>query len=185
MPTSTRAPWFLLAVLCGLLPLGAKASSYGPGALPDGPFSYTFGTSASYGLIAERDASFWGASLNYSYALTDEWGLGFSFAYDQETETFANQPRNTINSFTAIITPYYRVNDWLTVSGGVGKGIVDDDNGTGRLQFKDGDWAVGSAVSIDLFTRDHFSIGLDTSLEYNVTQKEWSISWDLGCSLAF
>ena len=161
------------------------AAPFGVASPPEEPGGVTVGTALSYGVIVERDADFWGTSLNFAHAIEEDWGFAWSIAFDRETEQMMTGARKTVDSFTAIITPYYVVTDWLTISAGFGKGFADNDNPVRSLRFTEGDWATGGALGFDLFTRDRFSVGLDTSLEYNLSEKEWSLSWDIGCSISF
>jgi hypothetical protein len=175
-----------LVVIALFVPSVVKAQSFGSAPPPlESGAKWNVGTGLSYGTILGRDAQFWGASLNASHAFGANWGVSSALAYDQETERLSNGSRSKINTFTAIVTPYYRFHRRLTISAGFGKGFIDDDNPHRAMRFTNGDWATGTALSVMLYSRKNISAGFDTSLEYNISQEEWSISWDLGVSWAF
>tara|TARA_R110000850_G_scaffold17996_35_gene54692 strand:- start:1277 stop:1795 length:519 start_codon:yes stop_codon:yes gene_type:complete len=162
------------------------AQSYGVFTSPLEPDqTWIVGTGYSYGTVFERDADFWGLSFNLSHPANDKWGFAGSLAFDQETETKRDRSRNTVNSFTLIFTPYLNLTKNLTLSGGFGKGFLDDDNSSRKIKFTNGDWATGAALSLSLYSHENLNVGFDTSLEHNISQKEWSISWDLGISKSF
>lgn len=155
------------------------------GAPTDPKFNQTLSLSGSYGFVFKRDASYWGTSLNYSHAIREGYGISTSLAFDQETESFAGGGHRRIDTFTAILTGYVQAHEKISFSGGFGKGIMDDDNPSRSYKFTNGDWSTGIAASITLYQKGNFGVNLDTSLEYNLSQSEASMSWDLGVGYSF
>ncbi len=175
----------LTLTLLLLLATAAPALAGRYGATADPEIGDSISVSGSYGLIFDRDADFWGSSISYAHPVTDLWGYSLSLAYDQETENKNDGTRKTVNSLSAIAVLYYMLADDLSISGGFGKGFADDGNDFRSFELSSGDWSTGVALGYTLFARENWQAVLDTSLEYNISQKEWSMSWDLGIGFSF
>ncbi len=136
---------------------------------------------ASVGAITSRDATFWGLTVDYTRVFSKDWSTTLSLAYDSETETFDDKPNKTVDSYTFIATVNYAIGDRWSVTTGLGQGIADDDNPDGDVKFNFGDVATGIAVGFAISDK----IGASFAWEYNISQKEPSISVDIGYRWGF
>lgn len=146
----------------------------------------SIGIGPSYGRMLDRNADFWGVSIGYSRKINAQWAATASLAYDQETPFFKGGG-NIVNTFTGIFTASYFVDKHWGLTTGLAKGVTDDDNRDKQMKFVDGDWSTGLSLSYNLpdypyWSRDAFTVS--TSLEYNLTQQEysWSIDFVMGIS---
>jgi len=70
----------------------------------------------------------------------------------------------------------------------LGKGFLDDDNKDNKLEFTNGDLGTGIALGIklpDFPWTDRDSIVLSAAWEWNITEKEPSVSIDLTFGWSF
>ena len=88
---------------------------------------------------------------------------------------------------TLVGTMSFAPTRWLSIASGLGEGFANTDNREKTMQFANGD--LGTAIAFGFatpglpqFERD--TIGFSVSYEYNITQKETSLSLDVsfGCS---
>lgn len=142
--------------------------------------------SFSYGIPYQRNAYFWGASLNYTYLIDFPWSVTCALAYDEETDSPTGKPKEVVSTLTAIATVDYSIAEWVTISSGIGKGFMDDSNG--GFTFTDGDWGTGIAIGLTV-PESRFavleSLSFSTSWEWNLSSKEPSVSFDLGYGWSF
>lgn len=139
----------------------------------------------SVGWILDRDAWFWGVAYDYSYRLSDQWSVAAGLAFDQETERKEPGPNQKVNTFTAIGTISYALNDYLSLTTGLGQGFMDDNNQKQNLRFNRGDLGTGLAVGLSFPWTDDRSFYLTSAYEYNLSQSERIISVDFGIAIAF
>lgn len=144
---------------------------YGPASLKIDEFRHVVSIGGSYGVVMERPADFWGLAAGYAYQLSGPWALSSSLTYDKETDRSNDSP--TTNSFTFIGTISYFVLEKLSITTGLAKGFLDDDNQEKKIKTINGDWTTGIALGYNLpdfsfWARD--SYGISTALEYNLTQ---------------
>lgn len=157
-------------------------------ARPAPEYNNSMSAGLSYGIQNDRDADFWGWSLGYSRSLGGRWFAEAALTWDSETETFDNKPNGVTNTFTAVGTITYAFTKLFSLTTGLGKGFANTDNPAGTMQFANGDLGTGISVGIATaglpqFARD--SIGFSISYEYNITQKETSVSFDVSFGWSF
>lgn len=148
--------------------------------------SISFGP--SYGQIVGRDATFWGASIGYAYRLPKNLALAATVAYDQETSKFKSGEDQVINTFTGIATISYLFTKHWSVTTGLAKGMADDDAANKTLGWRNGDWSTGISLGYSLpdfpfWARESFAIS--AAYEYNISQNEFSYSFDLVMGLSW
>ena len=136
----------------------------------------------SYGeIIEKRNAYFYGIAAEYSRKLKNlPAGVGAGIMWDSETDRSQIEP---VRTFTGALTASYLLSDKFSLATGLAKGFIDDDNPQKDYKFTDGDWSSGIIVAYIIPTGKASFIGLTTSLEYNLSQKEPSISLDLSYAL--
>jgi hypothetical protein len=163
----------------------AQIVSIPPSKLPQ--YSNTIGLGVSYGPFIGRDATFWGLAIDYTRRLKRGWSVAASLAYDKETERSEDGSRKQIQALNAVGIVNYSF-DKFTLTSGLSKGFANDDNSNRRFQFANGDWATGIVFGITLpglpwTERD--TLGFSVGYEYNLSQKEADVSFDLGIGFAF
>ena len=145
------------------------------------------GFGVSYGWQLERDAEFGGWSADYGRRIFSRWILTGALTWDRETERRPDRPDERTDTLNAVGTISYGLTEWMSLTTGAGKGFADTSGG-GGMRFKDGDWATGIAAGfsmpgLSIFARD--SIGLSVAYEYNLSQREPSVSVDVTYGLSF
>ncbi len=176
----------LLSCIVLILTNNANAQFGGVVVSRDPEHKSTAGFSLNAGPFLQRDAYFLGIALDYSQLIDGPWSFGTSLAYDSEKDK-SKIPEEITESWTFIGTINYSINKF-TFSTGFGKVFANTSNPADRMQFSDGDWATGIGISYALpdlpwFERDNISLG--TAMEYNISQKEWNLSFDLGFGWSF
>lgn len=176
-----------LAVFALLLFDTADAQIAAPPAIsPDRINGVGFGL--SYGEQNDKDADFWGLSVDYSRLIHPRWVLGAALTWDEETERNTGQPNKVVQSFTAVGTVSYLLSDLFTLTTGLAKGIANDENSSRSMKFAGGDLATGLAVgyNVPVFPpTSRYSLGVSLSYEYNISAKETSVSADITVGWSF
>ena len=142
----------------------------------------------SYGVNNTRDATFWGWSAEYSRQFGGRWFGAASIMWDSETENVADAPDRVVDTYTAAVTISYGLTKSLAITTGLGKGFADTDNSSGSMRLKSGDLSTGiilgwSTAGLRHFERD--SIAFSLAYEYNFTQNETSLSFDIAFGWSF
>ena len=156
--------------------------------IPKDVNSNSVGVGISAGTVVERDANFWGFTLDYARRTSDRLVISGSVTWDRETETFTSKPDNTVNTYTAVGTISYLLNERMSLTTGLGKGFADDDNPDQSMQFTNGDLSTGivfgyATEGFPFFARD--SVSLSAAYEYNIDKNETMISFDLAFGWGF
>lgn len=187
-PRLRIGPW----IACTALWLVAVGSAHAQLATPVAPkegFKNAAAFGVSYGVQQDRDAYFWGFSGDYSRALGGRWFVAGALTWDRETEHVDDAPDPpAVDSFTAVGTVSYGVNDWFSITTGLGKGFADNDNPDRAMRFANGDLGTGIAFAFATPGLRHVArdtIGFSVSYEYNFAQSEASISVDVTFGWSF
>ncbi len=159
----------------------ARAQIIAPAIDPEDPEKNIMAAGVSVGTPYLRDAVFWGLSADYTRVIASRWSASFALTYDQEHDRPANRPSKTVNTFTAVGTVNYVLSRLLTLTTGLGKGFLDDDNRDREMRFTSGDLGTGLALGINLPDL----LGLSVAWEWNITQKEPTVSVDLTFGWSF
>lgn len=177
----------ILLAVCFMAPSVAKAQIGSP-PRPVAGYKNSAAFGLSYGVINTRDADFWGWSVEASRQLGGRWFAAASIMWDSETEKVAAAPDPEVDTFTAAMTISYSLNKRLAISTGLGKGFADTDNPSGSMRFTNGDLSTGIVLGLSTpgsrrFERD--SIAFSVAYEYNITQNETSLSFDVAFGWSF
>lgn len=103
-------------------------------------------------------------------------GFGTSLMWDSETD---KAKANPIGTFTGAVTGSYLLSQRFSIGTGLAKGFINDDNPQRGYRFSNGNWSTGVVLSYSIPTGSQTFMGLTSSFEYNISQKEVSISLDL------
>ena len=142
-------------------------------------FRNGMGVGVSYSEQNDRDADFWGWSVDYSRWLNNKWTAAVSLTWDEETERFVDKPDEAGETYTLIGTITYNLTPSLGVTTGLAQGIADDDNDDKEMRFKSGDVSTGVGLGYQIPISERNSIGLNVAYEYNISENETSYSVDL------
>ncbi len=178
--------WFG-AIACTLTAGAADAQVSAP-VRPAPTYRNVVAGGVSYGVQNDRDADFWGFAADYSRTLSERWLAGASLNWDRETEKRVVASDRSIDSFTLVGTVSYALNSWMSITTGLGKGFADTNNPMRAMRFTNGDLATGVALGLvtpglPQFVRD--TIGFSIAYEYNVTNRETSLSFDASFGWSF
>lgn len=178
----SRRPLIAIAIYFMLAHISPATAQVSAPPIPQEINSNSVGIGVSAGTVVERDANFWGFSLDYARRTSDQLVVSGSVTWDSETETFANKPDNTTRTYTAVGTISYLLSERMSLTTGLGKGFADDDNPEKDMQFTNGDLSTGivfgyATEGFPFFARD--SVSLSAAYEYNIDQNETMISVDL------
>jgi hypothetical protein len=146
------------------------------------------GFGLSYGVANQRDASFWGWSVEFSRKLSGPWIGAVAVMWDREREKKPGAPDAEVDSFTASATITYSITDRVSLTTGLGKGFADTNNRSQSMKFTNGDLTTGivigySTPGFQQSGRD--SIGYSIAYEYNLNQNETSVSFDVAFGWSF
>ena len=142
----------------------------------------------SYGTQNEKDADFWGWSIDYSRTVGGPWFAAAALTWDSETESRVNMPDKETDTYTLLGTISYGVTKWFSVTTGLGKGFANNDNPQKKMHFTNGDLGTGIALGFatpGLGQSARGSIGFSITYEYNITGNESSVSYDLSFGWSF
>ena len=121
------------------------AQIYGPAALKIDEYRHVVSSGGSYGAMLQRPADFWGLTAGYAYQLSGPWALSPSLSYDKETDRSKDNP-SIVNTFTFIGTISYFLTEKFSLTTGLAKGFMDDDNQEKKINGVNGDWSTGLAL---------------------------------------
>lgn len=176
------------AIFLLLVPISPTTGQVSAPPIPREINSNSVGVGISAGTVVERDANFWGFTLDFARRISNKLVLSGSVAWDSETERFTSKPDNTVKSYTAVGTVSYLLTERMSLTTGLGKGFADDDNPDKDMQFSNGDLSTGivfgyATEGFPFFARD--SVSLSAAYEYNIDKNETMISFDLAFGWGF
>ena len=177
----------ILVGVCMCCMLSGSAQINAPAIRMDSTFKNCLNFGPSFGVMLDRNAQYWGLSLGYSRLIKSKWALTPAVAYDQEFD-YTTTEGGIINTFTFMATATYFLNQYWSVTSGLAKGIVDDDNSTKSLLWVNGDISTGLSIGRSIpnfafWSRDSFAVS--SAIEYNFSKQEFSFSIDLVAGLSW
>ncbi len=178
----------MIAIFLFLVHISSTTAQVSAPPIPQEINSNSVGVGVSAGTVVERDANFWGFTLDFARRISNRLVASGSVAWDSETESFSNKPDNTVRTYTAVGTLSYLLTERMSLTTGLGKGFADDDNPDQAMQFTNGDLSTGivfgyATEGFPFFARD--SVSLSAAYEYNIDKNETMISFDLAFGWGF
>ncbi|KXX71320.1 hypothetical protein [Flammeovirga sp. SJP92] len=135
--------------------------------------------SVSRGVNMTNDNPFYGLSMDYSRSIKNSnFSTGMALMWDEEKE-----PNRYVQNLTVAVTAGYKINDKWSIGSGIAKGFLNNENERRDYQFNNGDWSTGLTATYTLKVTPKHVVSLTSSLEYNITQQEYSLSFDLNYTL--
>jgi len=184
----SRRRLIVIAIFLLLVHISSTTAQVSAPPIPQEINSNSVGVGVSAGTVVERDANFWGFTLDFARRISNRLVASGSVAWDSETESFSNKPDNTVRTYTAVGTLSYLLTERMSLTTGLGKGFADDDNPEHAMQFTNGDLSTGivfgyATEGFPFFARD--SVSLSAAYEYNIDKNETMISFDLAFGWGF
>ena len=161
----------------------AKGQSIG---MPAPGYMSTMGTSVSTGIFFNKDAYFWGLGIDYSRLLSEKWVINVSLGYDQEISKSETNDNSIVNTLTPSLAFGYILTSKFVLGLGLGKGMYDDDNEKGDLEFnKNGGYTIGLIGVYTLYQKGQHSFDVSTGLEQAIDGKDLDVTVELGYGYSF
>ena len=107
-------------------------------------FRNSVGVSISGGVFLDKEAVFFGASTDYSRLFSERWIVNVSLSFYQEHSSSEDGSTAIVNTLAPALALGYSISPRLAAGIGVGKGMFDDDNSSGNMQYtSEGNLTVG------------------------------------------
>ncbi len=185
---------FLLNIVPIAVAVGALISSpyahaqFAAPPRPQGDFQNAAAFGLSYGVMNQRDADFWGWSVEYSRQLRGPWIGAVSVMWDRETEEISGAPDSEVDTYTAAATITYALSEKISLTTGLGKGFADTDNPSQSMKFTSGDLSTGIVIGYSTPGLRHLardSVAFSLAYEYNFDKEETMVSFDVAFGWSF
>jgi hypothetical protein len=150
---------------------------------PSPGYKSTIGAASSTGLFFNKDAYFWGFGVDYSRLLNEKWVVNISLGYDQEI----SKPESTIiNTITPSLAFGYILTSKFVVGLDLGKGLYDDENEKGNLEFnKNGDYTAGLIGVYTIYQKGCHGFDITAGLEQAINVSDLDVTVELGYGYSF
>ncbi len=149
-------------------------------------YKNTFGAATSTGFFFNKDAYFWGLGVDYSRLFADNWVINISMAYDQEISKSETKDNTIVNTITPSLAFGYVFTPKFVLGFGIGKGLFDDENETGNMQFnKNGGFTVGLLAVYTLLQKGRHGFDISTGLEQGIGSPDLDFTLELGYGYSF
>ncbi len=154
--------------------------------MPVGGYLNTFGSAVSGGVFLDKKATFWGAAVDYSRVVFDNWIINVSFSYDQEHEDLDDGGYSVTNTFSPSVAIGYAISNNIAAGIGLGKGMFDDDNEGKKIKFNpDGGWTIGLIGVYTFYQSEQHSFDVSGGIERGLTNPETDLTVELGYGFSF
>lgn len=154
--------------------------------IPAQGYKNTFGTAVSSGVFLNKDAVFWGLSVDYSRLFSKRWIYNISFSYDQEHSKSNEGEKSIVNTLTPSLAIGYALKQNIALGLGLGKGLFDDDNENKTVKYnKDGGWTVGLIGVFTFYQKGPHGFDVSVGLEQGLSNPETDVTVELGYGLSF
>ena len=93
-----------------------------------------------------------------------------------------------VNTFNIVAGISYLLTNRISVTTGFGKGFLHDGNDSKKMIVTNVDLGTGLVFGYlfpNLFSNKRYVLSLSTSFEYNITQEEYTNSFDFGVGYSF
>ncbi len=153
---------------------------------PVAGYKNTFGTAVSGGFFFDKKATFWGAAVDYSRVIFDNWIINVSFSFDQEHEDLDDGSYAVTNTFSPSLAVGYSIASNIAAGIGLGKGMFDDDNEGKKIKYNpDGGWTIGLIGVYTFYQSKQHSFDISFGLERGLGNPETDLSIDIGYGFSF
>jgi len=132
----------------------------------------------------QRDAWFWGLSIDYGRILEKEWAVNGALSWDREKK----ETGVSVETYTFVATVSWIITERFSLTTGLAKGFADNDNKEAKMQFTNADLGTGLAIGISLPELKFWAletVALSVSYEYNISASETDVSLDLTTGISF
>jgi hypothetical protein len=154
--------------------------------MPSEGFRNSVGVSISGGVFLDKEAVFFGASTDYSRLFSERWIVNVSLCFDQEHSSSEDGSTTIVNTLAPAFALGYTISPRLAAGIGVGKGMFDDDNSSGNMQYtSEGNLTVGLLCVYTLYQKGPHSIDIGGGIERGIITPETSLTLELGYGINF
>lgn len=154
--------------------------------MPSTGYMNTFGAAVSGGVFLDKNATFWGAAVDYSRVVFDNWIINLSISYDQEHEDLDNGGNQVTNTFTPSFAIGYSITSVFAAGIGIGKGLFDDGNDENNIKYNpEGGWTIGLIGVYTFYQFNHSSFDISGGIERGLKNPETDITIELGYGYSF
>lgn len=180
-----KKPQYCIIFFLALNLLSEKANSQSL-ALPAQGFNNTFGFAVSGGVFFNKEAVFWGLTIDYSRVFKKRWIIDLSMGLDQEHTNKDNNEELVVNTLSPSVAFGYVITPKFAMGIGLGKGLLDDDNEENKLKFnKNGGWTIGLLGALTIYQKGHHGFDISAGLEQGLTDPETDFTVELGYGYSF
>jgi long-subunit fatty acid transport protein len=153
---------------------------------PAAGYKNTFGAATSTGFFLNKDAYFWGLGVDYSRMLNERWVFNVSMGYDQEISNKGTEGNSIVNTLTPSLAFGYIFMPKFVLGLGVGKGLFDDGNESGKLEFnKNGDWTIGLIGVYTIYQKGQHAFDISGGPEQGIGSPDFDLTVELGYGYSF
>ncbi len=153
---------------------------------PSPGYKNTFGAATSTGFFLNKDAYFWGLGADYSRLIGERWVINLSMAFDQEIARSDASGTTVVNTLTPSLAFGYVFTSNFALGVGVGKGLFDDDNETGMLEYnKNGDWTIGLIGVYTFYQKGPHGFDVSVGIEQGIGNSDLDLTAELGYGYSF
>ena len=152
--------------------------------VPAEGYKNSVGIGASAGVNLSKDATFAGFAPDYTRMLSERWVITTGPAWDRDSENKDGKTEIS-KSWTWTAAVGYGFTKRFFGAFGYGREFAKTNDG-GKMGFVGkGDNSIGAISALVLWAKDRHDLTLSVSVERNITQREFTLSFDLGYAFGF
>ncbi len=146
----------------------------------------TVGGALSGGFFTNKDAVFWGLGMDYSRLVSKKWVVSLGFGFDQEISKEKEMNEVVINTLSPSLAFGYILSPKFVLGLGVGKGLLDDDNSSGKMKYnKNGGWTAGLLGVLTIYQKKQHGFDITAGIEQALGNSDLDFTLELGYGYSF
>jgi len=146
----------------------------------------TVGGALSGGFFTNKDAVFWGLGMDYSRLISKKWVVSLGFGFDQEISKENKMSEVVVNTLSPSLAFGYILNPKFVLGLGVGKGLLDDDNSSGKMKYnKNGGWTAGLLGVLTIYQKKKHGFDITAGIEQALGNSDLDFTLELGYGYSF
>lgn len=154
--------------------------------LPAEGYKNSCGGSINGGVFLDREAVFFGVSTDYSRVLDGNWIVNVSLSFDQEHSSSEDGSAGIVNTLSPALAVGYAISPRLAAGIGIGKGMFDDDNSSGKFTYtSQGNLTVGLLCVYTIHQKGPHSFDIGGGIERGIITPETDITIELSYGINF
>ena len=146
----------------------------------------TVGGALSGGFFTNKEAVFWGLGMDYSRLIGKNWVVSLGFGFDQEISKKKEMSDVVINTLSPSLAFGYILNSKFVMGLGVGKGLLDDDNSSGKMKYnKNGGWTAGLLGVLTIYQKGRHGFDITAGIEQALGNSDLDFTLEIGYGYSF